>query len=202
MSFNNAIVGGGNKLIRDNIESSNYVAGVSGWSINRDGSAEFQDVMIRGELDVPTMAGVESIQVSQPAWGSAATFVEFTNAQWPYIQYVLPASNAIDVYTSFRGRSTATVGDSLIIGHNIYHGGVLILQANAGVTTALITASMSGGVGGTATPHDDISVYWETGALPGAGETIELRPTWRIGSLGVPADHNINSGRMIVKGSF
>lgn len=35
-------------LIRDAIRSRNYVAGVSGWSINKDGTAEFSDIVIRG----------------------------------------------------------------------------------------------------------------------------------------------------------
>lgn len=33
------------------IESSNFVTGTSGWQIDRDGSAEFQDVVIRGTLN-------------------------------------------------------------------------------------------------------------------------------------------------------
>lgn len=52
MAFSNPILGGGGELVRDNIHSSNYVAGVSGWKINRDGDAEFNDVTVRGELDV------------------------------------------------------------------------------------------------------------------------------------------------------
>src|SRR6266540_2524625 len=38
--FTNPIVGG-TALVRPAIKSPNYVPGVSGWSINRDGSAEF-----------------------------------------------------------------------------------------------------------------------------------------------------------------
>jgi len=51
MAFNNPIVGG-TTLIREAIKSPNYVPGVSGWSINKDGSAEFNDVTIRGSLIV------------------------------------------------------------------------------------------------------------------------------------------------------
>lgn len=50
VGFLNQIVGGGGQLVIDNIHSQNYVAGVSGWSINRDGSAEFSDVDVRGSL--------------------------------------------------------------------------------------------------------------------------------------------------------
>jgi hypothetical protein len=49
--FSNPIVAG-NVLIRDAIQSENYVPATSGWSINRDGSAEFADLSIRGSVDI------------------------------------------------------------------------------------------------------------------------------------------------------
>ncbi len=51
MPFKNPILAG-TELIREAIESPNYVAGVSGWSINRDGTADFNDVTTRGTLIV------------------------------------------------------------------------------------------------------------------------------------------------------
>lgn len=51
MTFSNPVVGGENgELIRRSIQSPDYVAGVSGWTINRDGSAEFNNVTIRLDL--------------------------------------------------------------------------------------------------------------------------------------------------------
>ncbi len=47
-SFTDPIVGGMGTLIRDAIRSRNYVATVSGWTINKDGTAEFSDIVIRG----------------------------------------------------------------------------------------------------------------------------------------------------------
>lgn len=41
----------GNVLVREAIESQNYVAGVSGWIIEADGDAEFNSVTIRGALE-------------------------------------------------------------------------------------------------------------------------------------------------------
>ncbi len=53
MAFSNPVVGGeGGELIRDSIKSRNFQAGVSGWIIRRDGSAEFNNVVIRGSLIV------------------------------------------------------------------------------------------------------------------------------------------------------
>lgn len=49
MSFADPIVSG-NILIRDSIQSEGFVAGVSGWSINKDGSAEFSNLTSRGSF--------------------------------------------------------------------------------------------------------------------------------------------------------
>jgi hypothetical protein len=49
--FQNPIVGG-TALVRPAINSPNYVAGVSGWAIKRDGSAEFASAVLRGEVDI------------------------------------------------------------------------------------------------------------------------------------------------------
>lgn len=48
MTFSNPIVGGVT-LIRPAIQSPDYITGSAGWSINKDGSAEFNDVTIRGD---------------------------------------------------------------------------------------------------------------------------------------------------------
>jgi hypothetical protein len=46
MGFRSSILAG-TQLIREAIQSSNYLPGASGWTINRDGSAEFADLTIR-----------------------------------------------------------------------------------------------------------------------------------------------------------
>lgn len=48
--FSNPIAGGGGALIRPNLHSPDFVTGVSGWSINKDGSAEFNGVVVRGTI--------------------------------------------------------------------------------------------------------------------------------------------------------
>jgi hypothetical protein len=54
VAFGNAVVGGGGELVRDSIHSRNYVPGVSGWTIDRDGFAEFEGVTVRGDFFVGT----------------------------------------------------------------------------------------------------------------------------------------------------
>ncbi|WP_399559099.1 hypothetical protein OG762_52395 (plasmid) [Streptomyces sp. NBC_01136] len=49
MTFRNPILGaGGSTLLRPAIQSPNYVPGVSGWSLNRLGDAELNDLKLRG----------------------------------------------------------------------------------------------------------------------------------------------------------
>lgn len=48
--FTNPVFGG-NVLIRPAIRSPNYVPGTSGWSINRDGSAELNNLTLRGTFN-------------------------------------------------------------------------------------------------------------------------------------------------------
>ncbi len=50
MAFANPIAGGQGALIREQLRSPNYVAGISGWNIAKDGSAEFNDIVARGEI--------------------------------------------------------------------------------------------------------------------------------------------------------
>lgn len=46
--FSNPLVNDTNALIRNAVKSPNFITGVSGWSINKDGSAEFNNLTIRG----------------------------------------------------------------------------------------------------------------------------------------------------------
>lgn len=46
--YANSILGGASKLIRAAIQSPNYIPGTTGWTVNKDGSAEFNNLSIRG----------------------------------------------------------------------------------------------------------------------------------------------------------
>jgi hypothetical protein len=48
--FSNPIAGGGGALIRPSIHSPDFVAGSAGWSINKDGTAEFNGITVRGTI--------------------------------------------------------------------------------------------------------------------------------------------------------
>jgi hypothetical protein len=68
--FNNPIIGGGGGLVYPSIHSPNFLTGVSGWTINKDGSAEFNAVVVRGTITaghfIGTGSGLEVVIYSGP----------------------------------------------------------------------------------------------------------------------------------------
>lgn len=60
MGFRNPVAAG-LKLLREALQSENYTPGTDGWSIERDGDAEFNDITVRGEL---TVEGTETTFVA------------------------------------------------------------------------------------------------------------------------------------------
>lgn len=63
MGFSDPIVGGIGTLIRQYIQSPDFIHAVSGWSINEDGSAEFNNIFARGDIDATSItvpAGADS----------------------------------------------------------------------------------------------------------------------------------------------
>lgn len=105
MSFRNPVVGG-TTLIRPAIHSPNYVSGTSGWSINRDGSAEFADLAVRGTFStgVPPADRVSIDSGGQPS-------VKFyTNG--------LPDPGEIYSYTRTAPGESSAVGLSYVAGPN------------------------------------------------------------------------------------
>jgi hypothetical protein len=56
MSFDQTNVAG-DTLVYSSIHSPNYAQGSSGWTINKDGSAEFQNVLVRGTITASNIIG-------------------------------------------------------------------------------------------------------------------------------------------------
>lgn len=86
MPFRNPIVAG-LTLIRAAIKSPNYSAGVSGWTINRDGSAEFNDVTARGNVVI----------------GAPSTLTEITNQIPSVLQTKYPMMTSVTLWTDTGG---------------------------------------------------------------------------------------------------
>lgn len=75
MVFRNSVVGG-TTLVRAAIRSPNFVTGVSGWSIDRNGSAEFNNVTIRGGT---VISGTSLYYNGAPAAGNLVASITATS---------------------------------------------------------------------------------------------------------------------------
>lgn len=61
MPFSNEVIGGNGVLIRNTLQSQNFVTGVSGWQITKSGNAEFNNGTFRGTLTSGTNPGAHVI---------------------------------------------------------------------------------------------------------------------------------------------
>jgi hypothetical protein len=123
VTFRNSILAG-EELVRTGIRSTNYVAGVSGWRIGRDGSAEFLNALIRGELmvGVPDPVGphiwirvdgagnpvIELQPLDSTVYEQGAVFVDIDGLNTPHLQLESPRFNgAGDVKVNLFGENAA-----------------------------------------------------------------------------------------------
>jgi hypothetical protein len=94
--FSNPIIGGGGSLVYPSIHSPNFVKGSAGWTINKDGSAEFNNLTIRNGTIV---SGLALYYSGTPAAGNliasiaaAAGTDSFGNAYLGQVASYQPAS--------------------------------------------------------------------------------------------------------------
>jgi hypothetical protein len=78
MPFANSIAGGNGSLVRTQLQSGNYVAGVSGWRIGKDGSAEFNNGTFRGSITAGNPAGQHFV-LNNPSTGDAIDVYDTLN---------------------------------------------------------------------------------------------------------------------------
>lgn len=149
MPFQNGVVGG-TTLVRPSIHSANYVAGVSGWSINYDGSAEFNNVVVRGafEVDGPPLRRVK-------IYTDVNNFpvIEFRDAVGNF--YTLVAFDASSSLSIFAGTTVTQVSElAFETGGRIRFSGS---TSGNGVVyngvSGFLAANNVGGVLGTETWH-------------------------------------------------
>lgn len=79
-----AIIGSGhitNAMIDNIIQSNNYSAGVSGWRINKDGTAEFRDITARGDIEASSLKANTAMVGSAHIQDAAITSAKVGNLQ-------------------------------------------------------------------------------------------------------------------------
>lgn len=161
MAFSNPIVGG-TTLIREAIHSPNYAAGVSGWSINRDGSAEFADATVRG-----------NVIVTDPATGSEVV-----------IDVVNLIGAAVEIYPP-GGAAAYPVAGRIFGDQGLSLTGALDItspSSSAGYSSAdILMTTSSPGTGATIAlqaPGDGVYASDALYVVSAGGTTLKVCPSW------------------------
>lgn len=78
MPFTNEVIGTNGVLIRNWLQSANYVSGVSGWQITKAGNAEFNNGTFRGSIEVGPNPGAHFV-VNNPSTGDIIDVYDSSN---------------------------------------------------------------------------------------------------------------------------
>lgn len=187
--FTHAIAGGNGKLAVTVFQSPNYIPGISGWAVFKDGSAEFNDVTIRnGEI----ISGKDLLYNTSPAFGklvasrsAVAGSDAFGNAYLPY-----------DTVYSIVGspRVATQVGPDSIIWYTAASGAGPWAQAGAITLTPNV---MTFGIA-----LDDFTVIGPSGDATGVTDLSNIRTALIDGPTQLlPGTYYINAPLSLPDGS-
>jgi hypothetical protein len=185
MAFSNPITGGQGALIRPAVKSPNYVAGVSGWTVNRDGSAEFNNGTFRGTVTAAAFVGTDFVMNS-----AGAFFYDGTPALHNMIASIAPAAGTDTFGNHYVAGPAAydTGGDTGLFGYTVLAANAINFgTATANVPDPLADASFVSGSGGQLNQESGIDPANATATADGAQVTL-LSGTVNTatGAAGVP----------------
>lgn len=189
--FQNPVIAGSGELVIDSIHSRIYTPGIAGWSINRDGSAEFSDVTIRGNLALSTQyTPVTSIYDASgggaPAWNVTGSYVAFPTGIWGTVQLPCPVSRRFRWDIQIQGMNNvaagATLSAALEIRESSTPGGTAFVPPGTVVLVPNLadSALASCQVTGTTAQMRPCTYGIQDGLTP--GNWYQFRIWWRISS--------------------
>jgi len=223
MPFADPIVGGVDKLIRKAIQSPNFIAGVQGWSINRDGTAEFNQLTIiasstgaailiyNGPAALGNLIGSWSAVATTDSFGNAvpagifATQGTFTGMQLVntlLTQCILSQAVIDSAQISNTDITGGTATETVISFDN--NGGALLCYA---VTQTTITQTVAGNYQFTVPAAVQTADVTCVGAFPGGnggsnggggdgggGPELGREPTYALPAAGTVIDYTVGAG--------
>lgn len=157
MGFSNDIIGGAAALVRAAIKSPNYLPGTAGWSINKDGSAEFRNIVLpagSGGAVITIAAVAPSSPHTGDLWLNTSSGLEvnqWNGSAWVPYQYGTSAIAAGAVTTTLIAANAVVTG-------SIAAGAVTATQLAAGIVKAGI-------VDGTLISGAQFAAYGSTGEI-------------------------------------
>jgi len=141
MPFTNEIAGAQGAISRPQFKSPNYVAGVSGWALFRDGSSEFASGQFRGAVLIGTSPNPRvSITTTIP------TVLANFSADFTWTAAIIEYFDATQFYFEALGTFTGTGGPYPIRALGAYDttNGVQLHQINSGPGSGLVTSVLYG----------------------------------------------------------
>lgn len=169
------------------IQSANYDPGVAGWAIFADGSAEFQNVTVRGVLDAEVGSDISGTYVSD---GDLSATLDLTTAGSLSANYVAGVSgwaidgngsaefNDVTVRGSIAGGSTIDIGGADASSFHVDASGNMWTGA-ALYADALFRVSAGGDARAATIAISDQSTYF--GSLTGSSSYVQLNSDDNIG---------------------
>ena len=134
--FNNPIIGGGGALVYPSIHSPNFSTGVSGWTINKDGSVEFNNGIFRGTVTAGAFEGTD-FEINT----DGAFFYNGTPALGNLVGSITPtAASGIDRFGNVYQGNIATYANDGSFGQ-MTNGGLIV--APNGIASGLHAAIFS-----------------------------------------------------------
>lgn len=113
------------------IRSSNYLAGTTGWNIDQNGNAEFNNVMVRGTIDSSVIIG----SVIETSAAAPKLLMGANTVTYPW--YGTSTNASLLFYAGGTGANDATNPASIaaIVDSNNYSGMVYFAPGGSGTTT-------------------------------------------------------------------
>ena len=210
--FNNPIIGGSGKLVYPQIESPNFVDSVSGWQIAKDGSAEFNNLEVRG-----TFLGADYIINS-----AGAFFYSGTPAAGNLIVSIA-STGGTDQFGNTYDAGITSYNPALFFA-NLFDGSLALgslnpssLVANAGgvafedataagaqpnVEIFSPTTTLGGGISGVwilgesndTTKPSQVVVNQSTGVIPASSALLEVQGAFHASGIVTPGAGTNGSG--------
>jgi hypothetical protein len=179
--FSNPIAGGIGTLIRAWLRSVNYVAGLTGWQISKDGDAEFNNATIRGQIYV---SGDD---------GAYITIATFSGTPFQYLNPSPPVSlTPVDAPASFFASTS-----SFSTGYTAYLELTSpILQSTFAARVRILSSTDDASVD----PY--VIVDSNSGAHPVTLWVIGSQRLTSPGNLDMDGDLNLTSGNVSVTGTI
>lgn len=189
MAFRNPPIAGV-YLVRPAIQSPNYVLGTSGWTVNRDGTSEFNSGTFRGSIEVGPLAGAHFI-VNNSATGDIVDVYNSSNK----LIFKIDATGRVFSYSTSSTAFAEFVAGVLSFGDTTVTP-QLPLDIQGSLTSATTLVSLSSGLPPTAVGAATEAFIQATANAGAASEYILVGQRGVQGMM-VQTDNGVNSGQLI-----